>query len=303
MNKIVTLVFTLNALAFYACYNNASSPIDTLLQDSVYKENIIDDSEYDFEAEKERIKNTPWEELITQSDMNAKSAMEADALCDSINLLTSYLRRNSPSPLLLDDNKEWTTYANAMSQSMDAFFMNDIGYSSIIMTLSDFEIDHYRQRLISLNNISNYLKGQKYSNYRHSNVSNSMLDEAYRLFTDAVNHSCLYEDCEDSVITKMNVALTTEHKEWKKWIEKRESVASQLNGEIKTIYINSTNELKRLKLIQLLNQYKGYGIASNDTWENLLKQDCTDKQLRSYPGFSIVWKSYLDSLNIPCNYR
>lgn len=303
MNKIVALVFTLSALAFYACHNRGSSPIDTLIKDSVYQENIIADSKYDFEAEKECIKNTPWEEIITQKDMNAKCALEAEVLGDSINILTSYLRRNSPSPLLFDDIKEWRKYSNAMSQSMDAFFMNDIGYSSVTMTLSDFEIDYYRQRLVSLNNINNYLKGQKYSNYNHSNVSNNMLDKAYRLFIDAVNHSCLYQDCEDSDITKMNVALTKEQKAWKKWIEKRESVASQLNGEIKTIYLNSTNELKRLKLIQLLNQYNGYGLISNDIQEHILKYDCADNQLRSYPGFSVVWKLYLDSLDLSCNYQ
>ena len=118
-----------------------------------------------------------------------------------------------------------------------------------------------------------------------------MLDEAYRKFKDAVNHSRLYEYYEDSVIAEMNAALTTEHKAWNKWIQKRESVASQLNGEVKRIYMNSTNELKRHKLIQLLNQYNGYGIMSPDIMEHLLNQNCTDKQLKSYSGFSIIWES------------
>ena len=299
MNKIIT--FTLITFAFSACCNIGHPPVDTFLQDSVYQENIITDSEYDLEAEMERIRNTPWEELITQGDINAKCAMEADALCDSINLLTRFLCKNSPSQLLLNDIKEWGAYENAMSQSMDAFFMNGIWYSSITMTLSNFKTDYYRQRIIPLNIICDNLKGLKSSNKKHCNVSNSLLDEAYRLFKDAVNHSCLYEDYEDSIIAKMNDALTTEHKTWKKWIEKREYIASQLNGEVKSIYINSTNELKRLKLIQLLNQYMGYGVISNDIQEHILKYDCADNQLRSYPGFSVVWKSYLDSLDIPCN--
>lgn len=296
MKKIIVL--SLSVFVLSSCktkhndFTDFTADLDTFTQESIIDTSIWND-------EIERVRNTDWEELVTQADLNLKSIIETNDIFDSIKKISDYISNQSSCSILLNDNKAWNNYAKTMENSKKAFLMID-DYSSAPMTMSDFEIEYADQRLISLVDIYNYHKGKKDILPKHGLVSNKRIDDAYSTFISAVEHDCRYEDWSETIIAEMVSALCSEHKAWNAWINQREKTSQQLDGETKEIYNNSTNELKRAKLIQLLNQYNGYGIESNDVWENLLHSNCTDKQLYSYPGFSAKWKVHLDTLGFPC---
>ena len=78
--------------------------------------------------------------------------------------------------------------------------------------------------------------------------------------------------------------------EWKKWMKYRGVVSSQLHGLCKEAYDNSTNNIRRYKLIMLKNRYEGYGITSGDVMECLLPYTASDEELDG-PSFDEKWKA------------
>lgn len=296
MKKIIAISFSVLLLSSCKTKHNDITAF-TDVSDTSIQERCNDTSIWGDEIE--RVRNTNWDELVSQADLNLKSIIDANDIFDSIKKLSEYIFKQSSCSILLNDNKAWNNYAKTMENCKKAFLMIDDN-SSAPMTMSDFEIDYANQRLISLVDIYNYHKDMKDILPKHGLVSNKRINDAYSTFISAAEHDCWYEDWNDTIIAKMVSALHNEHKAWTAWINQREKTSQQLDGEIKEIYINSTNELKRAKLIQLLNQYNGYGIESNDVWETILHSNCTDKQLNSYPGFSAKWKVHLDTLGFPC---
>ena len=80
-------------------------------------------------------------------------------------------------------------------------------------------------------------------------------------------------------------------------MESRDKVSFLLSGNVKDVYDNATNNLRRHKLIMLNNQYEGYGMISDEIYDRLTKYDIDDDALGALVPFDVRWQAHLDSLS------
>lgn len=83
-------------------------------------------------------------------------------------------------------------------------------------------------------------------------------------------------------IEQRRTALRKEKAAWKKWMEYRTGVSSQLPEPLRSAFDHATRSVCRRKLITLKNRYDCFGYMSADFEASLLPFDCTDEQLKTY---------------------
>lgn len=83
-------------------------------------------------------------------------------------------------------------------------------------------------------------------------------------------------------IEQRRTALRKEKAAWKKWMEYRTGVSSQLPEPLRSAFDHATRSVCRRKLITLKNRYDCFGYMSADFEASLLSFDCTDEQLKTY---------------------
>ena len=109
---------------------------------------------------------------------------------------------------------------------------------------------------------------------RHSFVSEERVLQEYKLFMGA-----FVEDEYRYSVQERKDVLMAEMVTWKKWMRSRSAVSSLLSGSAKEAYDNSTNNVRRRKMIMLMNRYRGYGMTSNDVLSSLIPYDVSDEEL------------------------
>lgn len=126
-------------------------------------------------------------------------------------------------------------------------------------------------------------------------IEDRSVDEAYDRF---INYGIADDYVEDDpnnwyfTLEDKKNCLAAEQASWNRWISYREEVSSVLQGKDKKQYDMRTNELRRMKLIQLKNQYQWYGLNSDEWFDHQLDPQCTDRELRNYTFFDSVWGEY-----------
>ena len=136
----------------------------------------------------------------------------------------------------------------------------------------DYEIRHKRSKI------------GVYEITRHSTVSDEKVLREYKSFMAS------FTENEDSYPVHLRTKeLTAEMIAWKKWMQSRRSVSSQLTGFVKDAYDNSTNNVRRHKYIMLKNRYQGYGVTSDDVLECLIPYGASDEEMNG-PSFDVRWK-------------
>ena len=91
-------------------------------------------------------------------------------------------------------------------------------------------------------------------------------------------------------LTVRRKALADERDAWKEWMSSRRLVSSRLTGLCKDAYDNSTNNVRRRKLIMLKNRYQGFGLTSGDIMDCILPYTCKDSEMDEF-SFEKRWNA------------
>jgi hypothetical protein len=83
-------------------------------------------------------------------------------------------------------------------------------------------------------------------------------------------------------VAQRREALLKEKAAWKKWMDFRIEIASQLPEPYRSAFDHATRSICRRKLITLKNRYECFGYMSDDYFSTLLPFDCTDQGLATY---------------------
>ena len=122
---------------------------------------------------------------------------------------------------------------------------------------------------------------------KHTEIQEEKVLREYRNFMNS-----LVEDEFSYPISQRKKVLAMEMNAWRKWMGCRKEVSSLLTGLVKDCYDNATNNVRRKKLIMLMNRYQGYGLTSGDVMRCLLPYDASDDEL-SGPSFDEKRKKLL----------
>lgn len=169
---------------------------------------------------------------------------------------------NSFKNLFVSEQCVWEEYEKALHDICDKIIVGKNGGSVSPIIYSEFFIESYEQRLISLLDCYFTLKDFDYrSTEKHKLISDNMIHSAYSDFFHRLTDS----DYEDYSADEKRNALRNDMRFWNKWMAERRNVSAQLPMPLKEVYDNCTNNLKQRKLIQLKNFYNGYGLTTSFT--------------------------------------
>lgn len=227
----------------------------------------------------------PLDSCLTQGEINQYFARRATRYQDSVTSVFYLYADKFPSPLVKKELDLWKDYDSIALEVYKRINMTGFCGSAAPMGLFEFAYDIVDQ----------FLSSFAYEGTRHMQIAAHLVDEAYSRF---MNHGIVDDYVEDDpdnwyfTLEDKKNCLTAEHASWNRWIAYREEVSSLLQGKDKKLYDMRTNELRRMKLIQLKNQYQWYGLNSDEWFDNQLDPLCTDKELQNYTFFDSVWKEY-----------
>lgn len=125
--------------------------------------------------------------------------------------------------------------------------------------------------------------------YPYKVITKSAISAEYKKTEHYLCYHELTYELTDTI--RIHSLLNKDKAAWFRWMQARATVSASLTGNIKSDYDNTTNRMKRAKLIQLKNRFNGYGVMSNQMSECLLSDDCTDKELQEQ-DFEKRWDEY-----------
>ena len=209
--------------------------------------------------------------LMTQRDMNQYVWDKASKYKDSVDMAyTAFLGRMGD--IYKKEAPYWNKYYEAADAAYEKINMGGSCGSSAPMGFASFDMDVQRQHLVSFSETA----------AKHAVVTDAMIGEEYEHFLTHGTGIHAYGEA-DYTDEEKHDALKKEQEMWNEWMAIRGEIAKQLTGAERKIYENQTNEVKRMKLIQLKNQYEEYGVNSESFFEiAVLDRNCTDKQLREW---------------------
>ena len=254
-------------------------------------------SEYEkFSLLKDAIHNLCNFEAEYQYEMNVRSELEADfqELYDRV-LVREAIRHSDTSiaKALEKEEKAWQEY----HAELDSTFIILDGYPEGLdgarlkpMATSGIALDDAHIRETSISDFYFALVDSLAYSERHSHISENNIIREYNRFMDS-----LEETVYNYPIPQRRKALGREMDAWGKWMKSRSVVSSLLTGLCKEAYDNSTNTVRRMKLIMLKNRYSGYGVISGDVWRLQIPYTASDEELDG-PSFDERWNAMLDSL-------
>lgn len=267
--KIVLFAFiTMSASTMlYSCGNNGMESV------------VMEDS----------FPNKPLDSCLTQNEINHYFANRAAHYEDSILATFDLFVENAATPSVGKERIMWEKYDSIALEAYKRINMTGLCGSAALVGLYNFAYDVADQFLTSF----------AYEGTPHMPIADRWVDEAYIRF---MNHGIEDDYDEDDpynlyfTLEDKKNCLAAEQDAWNQWIAYRTEVSSLLTGKDKELYDMRTNELRRMKLIQLKNQYQWYSIGSKEYKENQLDPQCTDKQLQNYTFFDSVWKEYTEKI-------
>ena len=237
----------------------------------------------------------------TQWDLNFRCGIEAD-LVEFYERVLARTAADSAAPeiaaALRDEQRKWEAYHALLDSSYRIITCRPDGMdgSAAPMSFAGIMADDAQARATSLEDY--YFTAADgelgYFPAKYRNVPISMVDYGRRQFMSTFIH----QDPEDHfpLIARIT-ALEEEFHAWRRWMESRDKVSFLLSGNVKDVYDNATNNLRRHKLIMLNNQYEGYGIISDEIYDRLTKYDIDDDALGALVPFDVRWQAHLDSLS------
>lgn len=186
---------------------------------------------------------------------------------------------------LQKEEASWLEYQAALDSTYRVISTERHGYngSSWGQAICGAREDNAHIREVSLVDYCFSIDDQ-YTSEKHTHVSEERVLNEYQHFINSIQED---EDLLPVIIRRK--ALKYEMSAWERWLAVRNKVSSLLNGEDKASYDNSTNNIRRMKLIMLKNQYQGYGPIGNDVEKCLIPYSATDEDLDG-PSFDEKWE-------------
>ncbi len=265
------------------------------------------DSEYDKFA---RIRNVYLDLLCfdaqSQWEMNFQSGLEADFQEYYDRILVREAIRHSAlavAAALREEENSWLRYHTAVDSAYCVIGGSPHGMvgSAWPMAISGILLDDACMREYSLADFYFALtdkldyefahKRSKIGEYdieRHERVSDEDVFQEYAAFKRFLSDSTFFDPERHYPEQMLRSALDKEMRAWSGWMSSRRRVSSLLTGLCKDVYDNSTNNVRRYKLIMLKNRYQEYGLISEDTNRCLLPHDCNDADIAPF-SFEQRW--------------
>ena len=250
------------------------------------------DSEFDrFLCLKSIIQSLCCYDAQFQFELNFKAGMEGrlQEFYDRT-ILREATQHSQPqlSKALETENLAWEEYHAQLDSTFRIIDgeINGLVGSAWPMAISGILYDDARIREISLADFCFALTNSlDYELEKHTEITEDKVIQEYRRFMNS-----LEEDEFAYPLYQRKKVLALEMNAWNKWMRSREDVSSLLSGLVKECYDNSTNNVRRMKLIMLKNRYNGYGITSGDVMSCLIPYTASDAELNG-PSFDEIWKS------------
>lgn len=274
----------------------------------------LPDSEFDrFQCLKNRIQSLCLFEAGSQWELNLQSGYEAAFQEFYDRILVREATRHAPrrvASALLAEEEAWKGYHAALDSAfrvIDGGPLGTVGsawpmaicgiaWDDALMRAASLE-DFYFALTDSLDYESAHRRSMigEYDIERHVPVGEGKVLDEYRRFMSFFEDEEFFEPEFSYPVPVLRKVLSDEMEAWRAWMRSRAAVSSLLEGLCKDCYDNSTNNVRRLKLIMLKNRYQGYGMTSGDIEECLVPRDVPDGDL-SGPGFEENWAHLLEGI-------
>ncbi len=225
--------------------------------------------------------DTLEDEGMTQTELNWELGEMSVAYDDSIEAV--FQKVVDVLPEVGKETAVWEAYQTAVGEVAR---YEDHG-SSTPMYVCDVINQGITLREVSVHNLWRHLQGEKVV-LSKTQFTDAMIDEAYAAFIEAQK-----DVAEQDEQAAFQQSIHKELQCWKDWMACRATIARNLPADIRKVYDDCTNLIKRTKLLQLKNQNRTLGLTSEDAIECALSNECSDKELLDYPGFDKVWEQYL----------
>lgn len=218
---------------------------------------------------------------FSKAGMVHLAAQAAKQYEDSVNNVFSAFLKQMPEfkSLLEEERLVWEDYKVAAYEAYRRINMNGFCGSTAPLGFCFFGEDIAKQFLVSFDTTS----------VSHMTITNVMIKDEYSRFADyGIARFSNNGFMDEYTLAEQQDALRAEQKAWEEWMMKREAISAKMAGVTKRRYDNCTNELKRMKLIQLKDQYQWYPIGCDDFFEHQLAPNCSDEELKAYSSFDQV---------------
>ena len=279
--------------------------------DAYFSQNIYsDDSEYDrFSQLQDIIGSLCLFEAGTQWEMNFKAGLECDFQEFYDRMLLKETARHAGAEVahaLLLEDESWKRYHAALDSAFRVIDGDPNGFSGSAwpMAISGIARDDAENRAVSLEDyyfaLTDSLDYGPAGNHRMSRIGEYVIEKhapvgedavigEYARFIGFLSDKDFYDPGFSFPLDVRRKALSEERDAWKEWMSSRKRVSSLLSGLCKETYDNSTNNVRRRKLIMLKNRYQGFGLTSGDIMECILPYSCDDSAIGGF-SFERNWK-------------
>lgn len=221
----------------------------------------------------------PLDSCFTQSDINWYFAHRSIVFSDSVKREFETYASDKMPKSAKKEWKLWVRYSAAAIEAYRSINMGGFCGSAAPMGFHEFALSLNEQMLASF----------AYEGTTHAAVTDQAIDDEYDRFLDFGLPLFSGDDTEYTMADKRS-NLLAERDAWHRWIHHRSKVAKQLQGDARATYDLRTNQLKRMKLIQLKNQYQDYSLCSDDIWDMMLSPDCSDDELARYSSLDALFE-------------
>ena len=278
--------------------------------------NAVPDSEFDkFYGIKNAIQGLLMYEPQSQWDMNFCSNLEESFGEYYDRLLVREAMRHSDMSLadaLKKEQEAWLTYHSTLDAAFRIIDGNPLGMtgSAWPMAICGILRDNADMRSLSLedfyfamtDSLDYHIAHKRsyigeYEIERHDPVDDGRVLEEYRRFMDFCKEERFFTPGESYSVEELRGVLEDEMRAWQGWMYSRRAVSSRLTGLCKDCYDNSTNNVRRHKLIMLKNRYQGYGVVSQSMLDALLTYGCPDSEVESYDFAEKFWADSADHIH------
>lgn len=267
------------------------------------------DSEFDrFQQLKNTISGLCLFEGDSQWALNFQAGLEEDFQMFYDRLLVREAVRHSEDALaeaLLHEQDAWLGYHAALDSAFRAIDGGAVGMvgsawpmaisgileKDALMRARSLE-DFYFALTDSLDyeNVHRRSMIGQYDIERHAPVGEGKVLAEYRRFMEFFNDKDFFEPEFNYPVPVLRRILSEEMEAWKGWMASRRAVSTLLTGLCKDVYDNSTNNVRRDKLIMLKNRYQEFGLTSESINECLLSYGCDDSEIDGF-SFEKKWNA------------
>lgn len=226
--------------------------------------------------------------IIADSTPPNDNVMKLHAVNDS---LYQKIYTSLSKPILTLLHREQVLNDSLLTAKLDfaKLYMCDCGRDFANKALSDIETEFLNN---SIDNLKDFLYSLNDASYALKRVYKPILqlhfNKAYGNFKSNLSlHSGL-----SKVLNQTEIKLDNERKAWNELMQLRSGISELLQNTQKQVFDNGTYRLQWYQLIQLKNEYMGYGMIEREVDDCMLHDTCSYQEVLEYEGFTLVSEEY-----------